>query len=488
VRALDLLRDADGRSDSRALVSVPGDELTRRKLARLVDRTARELDSPGKSLVMCLGDRDLGTVTAYLAALRLGHAVAFLPATRTGPDGCPSDGLDLIRAYQPEFVVADPQQPLPVDAAGLRLLGYDAARCQDPPITVFRRRPGAPAGPILDDTALLLATSGSTGSPKTVRLGYRALLSNVDAIVAALGIGSGDVAISSLPIRYSYGLSVLNTHLRAGATVVLNTDNPSSLAFWDRVARAGVTSVAAVPATYRTLTARHLARISDSRVSVMTQAGGALPDDLVLRFWSLMNHRGGRFFVMYGQTEATARISCLHPDHLPGRVGSAGVAIPGGRVSIAPGPADAGAPAGRVEGEVCYSGPGVMLGYARGRADLSRPAEIHGPLKTGDLGYLDGGFLYLIGRLKRISKLFGQRVSLDDIERGLPAGMAAVADDRKIFLVTADPTRSYDLERRRIAHILGVTERVVAVVRVPELPLSANGKMDYAALQRLVTP
>ena len=131
-----------------------------------------------------------------------------------------------------------------------------------------------------------------------------------------------------------------------------------------------------------------------------------------------MAARGGRFFVMYGQTEATARIAYVPPDRLSEKLGSAGIAIPGGRLSIEP--AGAGTMDGPVTGEVVYEGPNVMLGYATGSGDLALGDELGGVLRTGDIGYLDeDGFLFLVGRSKRIAKVFGLRINLDEVEAAM---------------------------------------------------------------------
>ena len=243
--------------------------------------------------------------------------------------------------------------------------------------------------------ALLLGTSGSTGSPKTVRLSYSGLAGNTAAVIRALGITAAERAPTTLPITHAYGLSVLNTHLLAGAGVVLGDRSPLSLATWDHLVRSGATSFAAVPTTYAAFGPAHVNLLGRSKIRTMTQSGARLGDDLTMRLVRMMDQRDGRFFVMYGQTEATSRIARLDPADLPRRLGSVGTAVPGGTITIRPAPVHARAVPG--EGAVHYRGPGVMLGYATSRADLCRGAEVD-VLDTGDLGYLREGYLYLTGR------------------------------------------------------------------------------------------
>jgi acyl-coenzyme A synthetase/AMP-(fatty) acid ligase len=449
-------------------VSVAGGHvLTYGDLAGLVATAEAALRHDGKALVLCAGDRDLPTLLAYLAALRLGHTVAFMAASP-----------DILSAYQPEFVV-----PALGAGAGLRERGYQPGEEVAAGVRVFRRRAAQPTSDIHPHTALLLATSGSTGSPKAVRLSYSGLADNTAAVIRALDITAADRAPTTLPITHAYGLSVLNTHLLAGASVMLSNRSPLSLAMWDELTRAGATSLAAVPTTYTAFGPAHAALLNRTRIHTMTQAGARLGDELTMRLWRMMEQRHGRFFVMYGQTEATARIACLRHADLPTRLGSVGTAVPGGTVTIRPTPAHALARPG--EGVVHYAGPGIMLGYATARADLGRGAEIE-TLDTGDLGYLRDGYLYLTGRAKRIVKVLGVRTSLDDLERlverpGHPTAVVCGGDDVVCLFGAGDPA-VHEAQRQALVESLGVPNRQVEFRTVDQLPRTPGGKVDYPRL------
>jgi acyl-CoA synthetase (AMP-forming)/AMP-acid ligase II len=441
--------------------------LTYGELADLVGEFESALHNNGKALVLCAGDRDLPTLLAYLAALRLGHVVAFLPAS-----------TEIISAYQPEFVV-----PAPGAQNGLANLGYRPAATPVAGATIFRRENAQAAGEIYTGTALLLATSGSTGSPKTVRLSYSGLADNTAAVIRALGITAAECAPTTLPITHAYGLSVLNTHLLAGAGVVLSGGSPLALATWDRLVRSGATSFAAVPMTYGALGPAHVRLLDRSKVRTMTQSGARLGDDLTMRLARMMEQRDGRFFVMYGQSEATSRIARLDPADLPGRLGSVGTAVPGGTITIRSAPPHARTVPG--EGAVHYEGPGVMLGYGTGRADLCRGPEVD-VLDTGDLGYLREGYLYLTGRAKRIVKVLGVRTSLDDLERlverpGHPAAVICGVDDVMVLAGAGDPA-VHEQQRQQLVESLGVPSRQVVFRHVGRLPRTPGGKVDYRAL------
>ena len=440
------------------------------ELAELVGESERVLRHDDKALVLCAGDRDLPTLLAYLAALRLGHAVAFLPASK-----------EILSAYQPEFVV-----PAPGSRTGLADLGYRPAAEPIAGTAVFQRN-SQPAGEIYVDMALLLGTSGSTGSPKAVRLSYSGLADNTAAVIRALGITAAERAPTTLPITHAYGLSVLNSHLLAGAGVVLGDRSPLSLATWDHLVRSGATSFAAVPTTYAAFGPAHVNLLGRSKIRTMTQSGARLGDDLTMRLVRMMDQRDGRFFVMYGQTEATSRIARLDPADLPRRLGSVGTAVPGGTITIRPEPVHARAVPG--EGAVHYRGPGVMLGYATRRADLCRGAEVD-VLDTGDLGYLREGYLYLTGRTKRIVKVLGVRTSLDDLERmverpGHPAAVICGTDD-VVHLVGAGDAAVHEQQRRQLVESLGVPSLHVVFRHVDRLPRTSGGKVDYRMLATVV--
>jgi len=465
--ALDLVTHDDARPAFPAVHLEDHAVLSYGELAGLVSGAERVLRHDAKALVLCAGDRDLPTLLAYLAALRMGHAVAFLPAS-----------AEILSAYQPEFVV-----PAPGSQTGLADLGYRPAAEPIAGTTIFSRNTGRPAGDIYTDTALLLATSGSTGSPKTVRLSCSGLTDNTAAVIGALGITAAERAPTTLPITHAYGLSVLNTHLLAGAGIVLNDRPPLSLATWDHLVRSGATSFAAVPMTYAAFGPAHVTLLGRSMIRTMTQSGSRLGEDLTMRLVQMMDQREGRFFVMYGQTEATSRIARLDPADLPSRLGSVGTAVPGGTITIRPAPVHARAVPG--EGAVHYRGPGVMLGYATRRADLCRGAEVD-VLDTGDLGYLREGYLYLTGRAKRIVKVLGVRTSLDDLERiverpGHPVAVIAGTDD-VVHLIGAGDAAVHEQQRRELVESLGVPSRHVVLRHVDRLPRTPGGKVDYQAL------
>jgi acyl-coenzyme A synthetase/AMP-(fatty) acid ligase len=334
---------------------------------------------------------------------------------------------------------------------------------------------GPPPPPPHPDLALLLTTSGSTGNPRLVRLSRTAVLSNAHAIATALGIARSDVAATTLPLHYTYGLSVLHSHLVSGATVLVTDGTVMQRGFWRDVADHGVTSLAAVPYQCEMLRRLHFNPADHPRLRTLTQAGGRLRPELVAEFHERMTAAGGRLVVMYGQAEATARMTVMPDGALPEKLGSVGLAVPGGSVSVAG------------DGEIVYRGPNVMMGYAETAGDLARGDELGGVLPTGDLGGLDAdGFLYISGRKRRIAKIFGVRVNLDDVERMLSGhgALAAVGgDDRVRLWVEGADEPAREALRAEAARRLGTHSTGIEVRAVDRLPLLANGKVNYRALE-----
>jgi acyl-CoA synthetase (AMP-forming)/AMP-acid ligase II len=442
-----LLPDA---GDAVALFDVDMDlRVTYDELRGRVERRSEELAGFAGQVVMLGGSRTVGTVVDYLALVGVGAAVMLVDPETTEPTLTAWSA-----AYRPALTLGL--------ASGVAGLGGSGRSLDE--------RGASPE-------ALLLATSGSTGSPRFVRLTRANVASNAQQIVEALAIGAEDRAFGHLPLFYSFGLSILNSHLVAGAMVVLTSRSMLEAAFWEQVSASEATSLSGVPYSFQMFERMRFSDRSLPHLRELTQAGGWMEPDRVLRFHRVMAGRGGRLWVMYGQTEATARISVLDPADLPDHAGSVGRSLPRSRVWTEDGDAEG-------VGELVVSGPQVMLGYAESVADLSGRDDLGGVLRTGDLGRVDGsGMISIVGRSKRIAKVFGVRVSLDDIERRLSGvgRVVALQDGDGIGLHVEDgpeaPTDARAVERR-----LGLPPRSVRIIRIDRIPMTPAGKVDRQAL------
>lgn len=421
-----------------ALVTEAGEAITYARLAQLALRAAEDLPAAPALIALAMAN-DLDSVVAYLAALRGRHPVILLDGRDT-----PS-GRRVSEAWRPWWPGDLPPYP----------------RALHP------------------ELAVLLSTSGSTGSPKLVRLSRRNIDANARAIASYLEIGAGERAITSLPLHYSYGLSVLNSHLAAGATVALTTASPAEPRFWEQVEAVGATSIAGVPHSYEIFERLGVRDRALPSLRTMTQAGGRLAPELVRRYAGWAEARGGRFFVMYGQTEATARMAYLPPELAATHPDCIGVPIPGGRFEIA---------ATEVEtrpgvGELVYRGPNVMMGYAAEEADLALPPALDA-LHTGDLAeQTAAGLFRIVGRQNRFSKMFGLRISHDEVERLIGAeGVAAAVtgSDRLLAVHSAAPPPAGAASRLR--ERLGLPSGALIWSHGRDMPHLPSGKPDYGAI------
>jgi acyl-CoA synthetase (AMP-forming)/AMP-acid ligase II len=426
--------------DRRALVT-EGRSLTYAELARRVDDTAAQLSGP-RRLAMVLARSTVESVIGYLAALAAGHVVLLT-----------SDGARdrLLEAYDPDIVI-DP----------------------DGAVDVVRPEPRYDLHP---DLTLLLSTSGSTGSSKLVRLSAANLEANAEQIAEYLQVRSDDCAALTLPLTYCYGLSVLHTHLARGASVLLTDLTVVDECFWQLFRAAEATTFPAVPHTFELLDRSGFAERDLPSLRYVTQAGGRMDPDRVRRWAELGQARGWDLFVMYGQSEATARMAYLPPHLAIDHPDTVGVAVPSSTISID-------------DGEIVFQGPNVMLGYAHQPTDLAlgRTLDV---LRTGDLGRLTPeGLLQVVGRRSRFVKVLGHRVALDTLEQRLRNdGHDVRCSGRDGALVVSSRGRAAaparESLRRAVIAACGCPRDAVHVHAVDEHPMLATGKPDYAAILAL---
>jgi len=335
------------------------------------------------------------------------------------------------------------------------------------------------------DIALLLTTSGSVGNSKLVKITYENLYENARSIKEYLELTSSDRAITSLPFNYSYGLSVINSLLMSGGSLCFTNATMMQKEFWDLM-ELDITHLAGVPFSYAMLEMLRFRRKMEKYPSLrlLTQAGGHLDPAIVKEFALSADALGKRFYVMYGQTEATARMSYLpynlaaeHPD-------SIGIAIPRGKFFILK---EDGSLTDSIntEGEIVYSGPNVMAGYAQCLDDL-KTLDTPLYLKTGDLGYFDdNGLLYISGRKKRIIKITGHRLSLDSIEKDLKekgCDTVAVGQDEQLVVLLKSGEES--LVEEYINNVIKIYKSYV-IKKVDDYLYTANGKIDYKSLSKM---
>ncbi|MEI8406486.1 MULTISPECIES: AMP-binding protein [unclassified Kribbella] len=342
------------------------------------------------------------------------------------------------------------------------------------------------------DLALLLSTSGSTGSPKLVRLSRTNLVSNADAIAAALSISPDDRAVSSLPLHYCFGLSVLHAQLRAGATAVLWHGSVTDSAFAEELRR---NRVSLLPATPHVVDLLDVQGVLDDLPSLrlLAQAGGALPAARVRELDARGRVDGWGLAVMYGQTEATARMAVLPPELAGQYPDAVGWPIAGSAFRLDPAgieqPSDTDPAEGPV-GELVFTGPGVMLGYAEHPDDLAL-GRMHSELRTGDLARIDAdGLVRIVGRRSDHVKIMGIRIDLGQVERALRANgvpCCVTGTDEQLQVTYRACGQEPAAIRHQASSAAGLGGSVISEHEVPDLPVLPNGKPDRRACAALHT-
>ncbi|HHY74154.1 MAG TPA: AMP-binding protein [Bacillus bacterium] len=417
-----------------------------------------------KQLGLILCQNQSYSLIAYLAALQKRDAVMLLDEKLDE-----SLLLNIIDTYKPDWIFSVGRKLELTDCYTISLYSFYQIWC---------RADGEEWPSVHPDLALLLSTSGTTGSAKFVRLSYENLQANAQAIIDYLPITTAERAITTLPMHYSYGLSVINSHFLARGTLILTNESMMSKEFWSMFHEYRATSFAGVPHTFQMLQRLRFEKMDLPSLRYFTQAGGRLAPSLVDYFAKCAEEKGVQFFVMYGQTEATARISYVPAQQIHEKLESIGVPIPNGKLWVDDN-----------SSELLYEGPNVMMGYAETRQDLTKGNDLNGLLHTGDLGKVDeDGYFYIIGRMKRFIKLFGLRLNLDDIEKRIEKQLgivsACVGNDERLQ-VFIEKEASLDEVKQELLKVYKLHPSAIKVSVIAKLPRFENGKINYNELKDL---
>ncbi len=422
-----------------AIIADDGTRMTYGELYDCVRTKARSLQRG--ILQFCLCRNDIDSIVFYLACLEANAPVVLLDAQK---DKATIENLRAI--YQPGIT-----------------------RCHP-------------------DLAVCLTTSGSTGSPKLVRLTKQNLMSNAEAIAEYLHIDENERPITMLPMYYSYGLSIINSHLIKGATILLTDKTYAQREFWNFLRENEATSMAGVPYTWEMLRRLRFFRMDLPSVKTLTQAGGKLNADIAREYIENAAQTGRKFIMMYGQTEATARMSYLPWDKALDKCGSVGITVSGGRFELIDNQGNV-IQEPNVDGELIYYGDNVSLGYAECAADLLKGDENLGRLATGDIAYRDqDGFYYITGRLKRFVKIWGNRCNLDQLEqivKTITISCACVGVDDCVTIFTTQDGVEQEIKSLLTAKT-GLNTRAFQVKKIDKIPTTVSGKLDYSAMQKMI--
>lgn len=450
-----------------ALVDSEGMAITYSGILSFADKFKESIKD--RTLVFVLSRNCVGAAVGYLGAM-INHVVPLMLGA----------GMDrglletLVNIYRPAYIWKPMEMVGETEKVLLQEYRYAMVAT------------GLTPYPMYGELSLLLTTSGSTGSPKLVRHSYRNLEAQARNISAFFELDSTERPMVDLPIHYTYGLSILNSHLYAGATVLLTSMNVLNPEYWDFLKRERASSFTNVPYSYEILKKLRVFRMDLPHLRTFSQGGGKLDEGLHREFAQYAQNTGRKFIVTYGQTEGSARMAWLPPEYALEKCGSIGKAIPNGKLYIVD---EDGKVVDRPDtiGEMVYEGPNVTLGYAEKGEDLACGDERHGVLYTGDMVKRDDdGFFYIVGRKKRFLKLWGYRVGLDECENMIKAAFdvecACVGDDRCMQIyVTSE--QDMDAVRRYIADKTGINSSAFQVHYIETLPRNEAGKVLYSTLE-----
>ena len=458
-----------------AVITDKGEWLTYDDLIAVTDAFVKAI--PHNGLLFCLCENRIGSFVGYVACIEHHIPIVLL-------DGSKDISVlnNLISIYQPEYVWISSDRVESI--GGETIYQYVTFSLQKMSYEWDVEKPE-----INPELALCLTTSGSTGSPKFVRLSAKNVLANAESIAEYLEIDENERPVTTLPSYYSYGVSVINSHLIKGATILLTEGTVAQRDFWNFMKEQKATSIAGVPYTYEMLKMLRFMRMDLPYLKTMTQAGGKLNNDLAKEYIEWAHSKGKRFFVMYGQTEATARMSYLPLEHALDKYASIGVAIPRGKFSlidvngnVIEGP--------DVDGELIYGGANVSLGYAECRADLAKGDENHGVLHTGDVARRDADdYYYITGRIKRFVKVWGNRCNLDAIEQIVKSNVtiscACVGVDDKITIFVTEQSLEEQIVKV-LTEKTGFNSKAFEVRVIDVIPVKSSGKIDYPAMRQII--
>lgn len=419
-----------------------------------------------RTLLFILAENSIGSLAGYIASVQ-SRIVPLLLSSGTEKQLLGH----LISTYQPEYLwVPEHEKENYTYEIVFSFNNYILLK------TAF------PTPKLHDNLALLLPTSGSTGSPKLVRHSYDNLLENAKNVSQVFEIKPTDRAMAVLPMYYTMGLSVISSYLYSGATVLLYEGSLTDASFWKFIKEERATSFTGVPFSFEILAKLRFLRMDLPHLTIISQGGGKMSATLFQDFASFATNSNKKFIATYGQTEGTARMAYLPSEFAMSKVGSIGKAIPNGQLYLVD---EKGAIISTpdTKGEMIYEGPNVTLGYATQIEDLLKGDERNGVLPTGDIAVMDAdGFFYIVGRVSRFLKLYGLRVSLDEIEQMIgnafnTSVMCTGTDEQMKIYITQD-----GLSEAILSFLMkktGIHHQAFEILYIPELPRNEAGKLLY---------
>ena len=455
-------------SSKTAIITEQSEKISYKDLLITADNIGEKIKNRCLIFVVCKNCFE--SVTGYIGFLRAGAVLALVQET--------IDDIflvNLLKEYKPDYIYLPAERSeLQINCTIVHTYGNYTLLKTDHNIDYT----------LHENLALLLTTSGSTGSPKFVRQSYKNINSNAEAIAQYLGITSTDRPISTMPMSYTFMLSIINSHLLKGASIILTNATFMEKHFWRIIKDNRATTFGGVPYIFEMLKKLRFEKMDLPHLKYVTQAGGRLGQQLTDEFNNICAQKGIKFYVMYGQTEASPRMSYLPWEFAHKKLGSIGIAIPGGQFWLEDENGNV-IENSDMMGELIYKGDNVTFGYAESYLDLCKGDENKGILRTGDLAKRDvDGFYYMTGRKKRFLKMFGKRVNLNEIEEhikivGYDCACTGTDNNLKIYVTELDDK---DWIKKYMVERAGINQSGFSVVFIDKIPRNDSGKVQYSAL------
>ena len=427
-----------------------------------------------RSLILIISQNTLGSLLSYIFCVLNNH-VGIIINSKTSKNNI----IKICKNYQPNFIFISKKTK-----SILKNICTEDCSLFD---QVLMKNKLKKKIKLNNNLSLLLSTSGSMGSLKFVKLSRKNLKYNADSIIRYLNINNKDSTITNLPISYSYMLSVVNTHLDVGGTIIISNYSLIEKGFWKIYKNSSATSFNGVPYTYEILTKIGLKNIKINSLKYLTHAGGKIEKSKLKEIIRFCKKSGIKFFSMYGQTEASPRISYLKPEFAEKKIGSIGKGIPGTSIYVIN---NVGRKISKPfeEGEIVCEGKNVFMGYSKSYSDLKNPNEENFKLKTGDLGFVDkDGFFYITSRVNKIAKIFGNRVDLGDLESLMNQkgyNIVCTSDNKKIFIFTEKKYSKKNL-KNTISNITNLNNSSFEIIKLKYFPRTSNNKINYNELNKI---
>ena len=450
-----------------AAIDSNGDQLTYANITQLSQQISAKITE--RALCFLLVENNVGGIAWTMSMLESRKLVPLILNVKT------EDSLyqQLFDTYKPSYICA-PSSSIAHGEIVDSQFGYQLCKISDNHCSLH------------PELSHLLPTSGSTGSPKLVRHKYE----NIEA--AGLNISTffelkeTDRPLMVLPLYYTMGLSMVFSHLRVGATILITGLSMTDLNFWKFIKEQQATSFTGVPYSFQILNLMRFFRMDLPHLELLTQGGGKMPTDLNVKFAEYCRDKSKRWIATYGQSECTARMAYLPAKWALDKIGSIGIAVPNGELSLIDTDGNL-ITTPRTEGEMCYRGKNVTMGYAREQADLALGDERNGYIRTGDLAYFDeDGCYYIVGRMGRFLKLFGMRVGLDECEQIVQTDCgiecACVGTDEKMIVYITNTDKQSEVKDVLVqkTHIVATSFEIRVIADIPK---NEAGKKLYSKLK-----